>query len=402
MSLRALLLLALASTASASDWPQWRGPARDGVSPAAQTRWPAALAPAWSMPVGTGHASPVASGGRVFVFTRQGEDEVLQALELATGKRVWRQAYHAPYTMHPAATGHGKGPKATPTVAGGRVFTLGVSGTLSAHDAATGRLLWRKAAGDAPAGSPEFGAAQSPLVDGSRLIVHVGSAGGSALTAYDVATGKVAWTWTGDGPAYASPVVTEVGGTRQVVTFTQSRLVGVEAATGALLWSTPFTTDYEQNAVTPVVKGDLVIYSGLDRPLKAERIVEKGTTWATEPVWENAEFPTYMSTPVLAGGRLFGFSHRKRGQLFAVDAATGKTAWAAEGRGGENAALVAAGNAILALTTGGELLVLDARASTFTVLQRYPVARTPTWAHLAVVADGVLVKDLETLAYLRF
>lgn len=133
----ALSLLLAAGSLPAADWPQWRGPARDGHVPALAPRasWPKALQTGWKVPVGVGHSSPIVVGKSTFVFTREGDEEVAQALELATGKRVWRQAYPAPYAINSAASAHGKGPKSTPALAGGRLFTLGISGILSAFDA---------------------------------------------------------------------------------------------------------------------------------------------------------------------------------------------------------------------------------------------------------------------------
>ena len=354
--------------------------------------------------VGIGHSSPVVAGGRVYLFSRGGEEEALQAFELATGKRLWRQAYAAPYTVNSAAFSHGPGPKATPVVAGGRVFTFGISGILSAFDAASGRVVWRKEFGkEFPSTAPTYGAAQSPVVDRGRVIVHVGGGGGGALTAFDAETGAVVWAWKGDGPGYGSPVVAEIAGTRQVITLTESLLVGVAADSGRLLWKVPFTTEYTQNAVTPVVQGNVVIVSGLDHPVRALRVVAaKGGGWTAETVWENPDVALYMSSPVLVAGRLYGFSHKKKGQFFCLDAATGKTLWLSEGRQGDNASLVAAGGAILALVTEGELIVFEAGGAAFKVLRRYTVAETPTWAHLAVVGDGILVKDAGSLAYLRF
>jgi outer membrane protein assembly factor BamB len=393
------------SAFAGTDWPQWRGPARDGVTAdLARTAWPSALRPAWKVSVGMGHSAPVVAGARAYLFSREGEEETLQAFELASGKQVWRQAYAAPYSVNSAAFAHGPGPKATPAVAAGRVFTFGISGVLSTYDAASGRVVWRKEFfKEFPYTSPLYGAAQSPVVDGGRVIVHVGGGGNGALTAFDAATGAVVWAWKGDGPAYASPVVAEIAGTRQVITFTESLLVGVAADTGRLLWKVPFTTDYTQNAVTPVVQGNLILFSGLDHPVQALRVVaSKGSGWTTEKVWENPDVALYMSSPVLAAGRLYGFSHRRKGQLFCLDAATGKTLWLADGRQGENASLVMAGGTLLALTTEGELIVADAGGAAFKVLKRYTVADSPTWAHLAVVGDGVLVKDERNLAYLRF
>jgi outer membrane protein assembly factor BamB len=397
-----LVFFALATTAGA-DWPQWRGPARDGVAPTAPPRtWPAALKKAWSVPAGVGHAGPVVAGGRVFLFSRDGEDEVLQTFDLATGKLAWRQSYGAPYTVNSAAYAHGPGPKATPVVAERRVVTFGISGILSAHDAASGRLLWRKHPGQFPSGSPVYGTAQSPLVDQGRVIVHFGGSGGGALTAFDLATGTQRWTWPGDRPAYASPVIATLAGVRQVVTFTETRLAGVDSATGRLLWSVPFTTSYDQNAVTPVVSGDTVIFGGLDEPLRAIRVASAGGRWTTQTVWENADVSAYMSTPVLAAGRLFGFSSRRKGQLFAIDAASGRTSWLSEGRLGDNASLAVTGSVVLALLDDGELLAFDATAPAFRTLHRSPVATSAVWAHVAPVADGILVKDERTLAYLRY
>jgi outer membrane protein assembly factor BamB len=361
------------------------------------------LKPAWKVAVGIGHSSPVVVGDRVFVFARQGDDEVAQALELATGKTVWRQAVKAPYTMNMAATSHGKGPKSTPVVAEGRVFTYGISGILSAFDAATGRVLWRKEFGSQfKETSPLYGSAMSPVVDQGRLIAHVGGSGQGALTAFDPATGNVIWAWKGDGPGYSSPVVATLAGLRQVVTFSETNLLGVSAEKGELLWKVPFTTSYVQNAITPIVKGDLVIYSGLDHPLRALRVVKKGAAYATEPVWENAEVANYMSTAVLAGDRVCGHSHKKKGQLFCLDAATGKTVWLSEGRQGENASILAGGGLLYALTTDSDLLVADPAAPAYALKKRWSVASSAVWAHPVVLADGVLVKDVENLARLRF
>jgi outer membrane protein assembly factor BamB len=305
--------------------------------------------------------------------------------------------------MNPAAAAHGKGPKSTPAVASGRVFTFGISGILSAFDAATGRLAWRKEfSAEYGETSPLYGAAQSPVVDGDRVIVHVGGPGRGALTAFDAASGAVRWAWGGDGPAYASPVVATLAGTRQVVTFTESFLVGVSADRGELLWKLPFTTPWVQNAVTPIVDGDTVVYSGLDHPLRAVRVVRKGAAYATEPRWESATVSAYMSTPVLESGRIYGLSQRKRGQLFCLDAATGQVVWLSDGRQGENAALVAGGGSVFALTTDAELVVVPQKGNAFAAARRFRVAESATWAHPVVTSEGVLVKDRTHLAYLRF
>lgn len=397
-----LLCAASAAPAAAGDWPQWRGPQRDGHAAApGATSWPRALLRDWRIPAGAGHASPVVVGDRVYLFAREGEEETLSAHDAATGRRLWRQAEPVAYTMNPAAMGHGKGPKATPAVADGRVFTFGITGTLRAFDAASGAPLWRRTFPEHARSEPEFGAAQSPLVDGGRLIVHVGGAGDGALVALDPKSGRTLWRWTGDGPGYASPVVATLGGVRQVVTLTQTKLVGVELATGALLWSEPFTTEYEQNAVTPLVVGDLVIVSGINRPLRASRVTRAGARFTVATAWENPELPLYMSSPVAHGERLFGFTHRQRGRFFAADLASGRLLWASEGRQAEHASLLLAGDALLLATSGGELLVARSGAAGFAPLASYELASGVVWAHPALGAGRLFVKDVDSLAAFR-
>jgi outer membrane protein assembly factor BamB len=405
---KALVMAALAAcagAAAAQDWPQWRGPARDGLAgkgAAARASWPAALAQAWKVNVGEGHASPVVAGNRVYVFARRGEDEVLECLDLASGKSLWKQPHPAPYTMNPAARAHGKGPKATPVVAAGRVVTLGITGALTAHDAQNGRVLWRHDFQKRfKATAPIYGTATSPVVDGERVIAHVGGENDGSLSAFDAATGVERWSWKGDGPGYASPIVATLAGRRQVVTQTQQNVVGLAADTGELLWKVPFTTAYEQNCVTPVIGGDLLVYSGLDKGVSAVRIVKKGAAFAAEPAWTNDEVASYMSTPVLQGDVLYGLSHKKKGQLYALDLATGKTLWLSEGRVGDNAALVSLAGTLLALTTDSALIVAKQDPKAYSVIRTYSVADTPTWAHPAPTGDGILVKDRDSLALWR-
>ena len=182
--------------------------------------------------------------------------------------------------MNRAATAHGKGPKSTPVVAAGRVYTLGITEILSCYDVASGRLAWRKDfSSQFPETSPDFGTAMSPLVDRGLLIVHVGTSGQGALMALDAATGDVKWRWTGDGPAYASPIAVDLGGTRQIVTQSQSQIVSVAADTGKLLWSLPFTTPYVQNIVTPLVFKDLLDLLGPRQRRHRRAARQAGAAW---------------------------------------------------------------------------------------------------------------------------
>jgi outer membrane protein assembly factor BamB len=381
-----------------SDWPQWRGPNRDGVIAAFSEpqAWPEQLTLRWKAEVGLGYATPLLVGDRIYMFSRQGEEEVMTALDAANGTVLWRSAYPATFTMQSAAARHGPGPKSTPTYANGRLYSIGMTGVVSAFDAATGKVLWRK---PAPGIAPLYTShAFSPLVDRGMVIFHVGGHGEGALTAYDEATGDVRWRWAGDGPAYGSPIVAELGGTRQIVTFTQDKLVGVDAATGALLWEQPYTTPGTQNSITPILYGQTLIVSGNQQPVVAFNVVKRNDRWVTENVWENADVSMRMSNGVIARDALVGLSTRSSGQYFGVDARTGKTLWMSEGRQAGNAAIARAGDLLFVLEDDGELIVVRGPASGFEPLRRYKVSDSPTWAQPAIAGNRVFVKDESALA----
>lgn len=378
-------------------WPQWRGANRDGsaifTTPAA---WPEQLSLKWKVEVGTGYAAPITAGDRVYAFSRQADDEVMRALDTATGKVVWETKYNATYKPNPAATRtHGTGPKSTPTFADGRLYTLGMSGIVSAFEATTGKLLWQKPGGPV---EPLYHTAMSPLVDRGLVILHVGGHNNGALTAFDARTGDVKWSWNGDGPAYGSPIAVDLGGTRQIITMTQDNLVSVSATTGHLLWRRPYTVRATRNAVTPIVHNGIVIVSGLGMPIIGFKVVNKGGQWTSEDIWTNNDASMDMSTGVIVGNSLFGFSHRNSGQYFAIDANTGETQWLSEPRQAENAAIVRAGNLWFALDTLGELKVVRANPQQFEIVKRYDVADSATWAQPVLSGTRILVKDLSTIA----
>jgi outer membrane protein assembly factor BamB len=396
-----VLAIVYQAPAAAKDWNQWRGPNRDGIAtefkaPATWTR--DALVKKWSVAVGEGHASPVVSGDRVYVFAREGEQEIMRCLALSDGRTLWQNAYPAPYEMNPAARGHGKGPKSTPIVAGNRVFSFGINGHLTACDATKGTVLWRKDfAGEFKSTAPVFGTSVSPLVDGNNVIVHVGGDDSGALTAFDVATGKVNWKWDGDGPAYTSPIIVTLGGVRQLITQSQKHCVAVSPENGKLLWKIPFTTPYDQNSVTPIVVGDRVIFGGVQKPVFAVKVT--GTD--AKQVWETNEITVYMSTPIVNGTTLYGMSNKQRGSLFAMNAATGEVRWKGEGRLGENASLTDVGSALLVVTDGGDLIVQQKTDGALKEVIRYKVADSPVWASPALAGDQILIKDKTTLALFK-
>ena len=383
------------------DWPQWRGPDRDGVSRAgrAPRAWPAELTHRWRATVGSGQSSPVVHDGTVFLFSREAEREEARALDLKTGKELWRQGYAAPYTVYPGAASYGSGPKSTPVLHEGRLFTLGISGILTAFDSRDGRVVWQKDfTGRFEATSPPFGASMSPLVAGGRLILHAGGHEGGALMALDPATGEEKWTLAGDGPSYSSPILTSFSGQQHLVLQVHRKVLGVDPESGRALWSLPFVTPCDQNIVTPLRAGDLVIVSSTDTGTQGIRVTRKGTEWVPEVAWRTEEVSMYMSSPVLVNGRVIGLSQRNRGQYFALDPSTGAVHWKSEPGQGDNASFVLAEGALLALQGDGTLLVLPADGGAFAPAHRYRVGDSPTLAHLVPTELGLLVKDGNGLA----
>ena len=401
VKLLALVTILAFTNSAAADWPQWRGPNRDALvtDAALPSTWPKALKEEWRVTVGLGHASPVMSNGRLYVFARQGEEEVLLCLDAVSGKEIWRSSQPAAYEMHEAAKGHGKGPKSTPVVSGGSICTFGISGIISCHDTRTGKLKWRREFSKLyPKTSPLFGTAMSPVIDNGLLIAHVGGHDKGALTAFDVESGEVKWANDADGPAYASPIIVTLAGVRQVVTFMQKDVVGIDAASGKTLWKIPAKSQYDENAVTAVSYKDMVVFSREGQGLTAIRLERDGATLVPKEVWNNKENQLYMNTPVVQGNTLYGLSARQKGQFFAIDADTGKTIWQSPGRMGENAAVLNLGNkALLMLTNEAKLIVHPNAAKSYMPAAEYSVASSPTWAHPLVLGRRILVKDDSTL-----
>jgi outer membrane protein assembly factor BamB len=386
----------LAGQGSGPDWPQFRGPNRDGVltsfsEPAA---WPERLTRRWRVDVGEGYATPVLIGNRIFMFTRQGENEVMRALDAASGKVLWQTSYAAPVTVAPAAKAHGPGPKSTPTFANGRLFTLGMGGIVTAFDTASGKQLWQKPAGGM---LPLYGTAMSPLVDRGLVIVHVGGHNQGALTAFDALTGEAKWSWKGDGPSYASPIIGEINGERQVITLTQEHIVGVAAATGQLLWQRPYSTQYTQNIITPILLGQTLLVSGFQNSISAFRIVKTNDRWSADDLWENRDASLYMADGVVVGNALFGMSQRNSGQYFLIDVKTGKTLWTGPPRQAGNAAIVRGGNLAFALEDDAELVISRIGPASPQEIKRYTVADSATWAQPTISGNRIFVKDVTTL-----
>lgn len=394
------LVVLFGLTGQMSQWPQWRGPSRDGIVPPGQSpaAWPEKPTLKWKQAAGEGYSSPIVDRGRVIIHSRKDPEEVVSAFDLASGKPLWRASYQAPFKKNQYAVQMAKGPFSTPLAADGRVFTLGVTAVLSAFDASTGALRWRKDFSKEIDTSKLFtGTAMSPIIANGLLIVHVGDDDGGALRAVDPATGAEKWALPGHGPGYSSPVL--VGsGPRQLVTMTDKAVVSVSVATGSLLWSLPFPDEWNENIVTPVLAGDVLVISGTRKGTFGYHLEAPNGKWMAKQLWHNTELPMYMSTPVADGPMLFGFSNKRKGQLFCLDARTGTAKWTSEGRVGTNASLLSAGPNLVVLTTDGELIVLRRNPDKYDELRRYRVSSSPTWAHPALLGDAIVVRDAEAVS----
>jgi len=397
LCLASALVMACAAVATAQgpgrDYPQWRGVNRDGAASAftEPTTWPEALTRRWKVDVGEGYATPLIVSDTVYVFARRNGTEVMTALDAATGRERWHTGYPAPYEPDMLAAAHGEGPKATPLFHNGRLFTLGMTGILSAFDAASGRLVWQTPAAEE---HPTYGMSVSPVGEGELVIGHAGNHG--PLTAFDAKTGGVKWSAPGRA-AYASPIVVDLGGVRQVVTMTDKSVVGVSVPDGARLWEHAWPSRGTPSAITPIQHGETLIVSSQGMGVTALRPTRQGGAWTVDVVWETTDVSLFLSNPVLVGNALFGLSEKARGQFFALDADTGHVLWLGQPRQAENTAVVKAGRLLFLLNDDAELIVARSSRGGFEPLVRYAVATSATWAQPAISGNRIFVKDVSSI-----
>jgi outer membrane protein assembly factor BamB len=389
------LALLEASGVFGQDWPQWRGPNRDAIATGfnAPQTWPKSLTKMWKVTVGDGVATPALVGDKLYVFARRGDDEVTCCLDATTGKELWADKNAAKAPSGPAA--QFPGPRSSPTVADGKVVTLGVQGTLSCIDAASGKVLWRKT--DSAEKPPQFFTSCSPIVVEGLCIVQLGGEKKGGIAAYDLGSGDEKWNWPGDGTAYASPDLLTVDGVKMVVALTAKSLVGVGVADGKLLWQTQFPVSGmgAYNAATPIVSGQTVYISGSLRGTKAIKIEKQGDSYAAKQVWANPQLSVQFDTPVLKNGLLFGISSRN--YLFCINAETGKQAWIERVRGEHGyGSVVDVGTVLLALPTSGQLTVF-VPAENFKQIARYKVADEGTYAYPVAAGNRIYIKDFDSV-----
>ncbi|MFP6874818.1 MAG: PQQ-binding-like beta-propeller repeat protein [Verrucomicrobiales bacterium] len=398
------LCLGIASPAANEALPAWPGllgPKRDGWVKGfiAPEKWPQKLQKVWQLQVGTGYASPLFSDNRVYLHTRLGENEVVRCLDLQSGRQEWQKAYPVPFRMGMGGERHGKGPKSCPVLASGRLFTLGITGLLSAWDSASGKLLWRRDySREFRKNQPYWGVASSPIVDGDKLIVHLGNDEKGTLLALDVRSGKEIWRQGKDGSSYSSPLVVEIMGTRQVVQWNHENLVGVAVDTGRLLWSHPAPHHtHNQNMPTPVFHEGRILLGGENRGIQCLEPRLKAGTWSVKRLWHQEKVALDMSTAVINGGLLFGMSHFKSGQLFCLDPKDGEILWLSLGRIGNNVAFLSVPGHVIALINTGELRIIEASGKGYKKVASYQVAESQTWAPPLLLQESILVKSLESI-----
>ncbi len=389
----AVAAVAVPATLSASDWPRFRGPNADGISPETGINrdW-AAKPPAvlWKTEMGDGgYAGPAVSGGRVFIVDHKGSDDVVRAIDLQTGADAWT------YSYADSAKGNYGFARATPAVDAGKVYTLSRLGEVNCLDQKTGKPIWSTNIMKSFKGQmPSWHLSMSPFIDGKKLILCPGGAGASVV-ALDKDTGRTIWAGGGDDkPGYATPVAATIGGKPQYVVFNGLALTGVDAEKGRLLWRFPWKTSYDVNAATPIVLGDTVfITTGYGRGCALVDV--KGGDAAA--LWESKDLVAHFHSPVHRDGYLYGIGDP--GNLVCIDVKARKTVW--KQAGFEKGGLVGVDGMIIAVDGGaGQVVLAEMNPVQYVERGRLTPLGGQSWT-APVVADGkLIVRNKHALACL--
>jgi outer membrane protein assembly factor BamB len=382
-------------TIAADDWPQYRGPDREGVVPEAQIRTDWDRQPprtVWRQPIGLGWSSFAVVGDRLYTQEQRGGEEAVVCYDAATGAQIWIHTDRARFSE----TLGGDGPRATPTVTNDAVYALGATGLLNCLDPVTGSRLWqREILADAGGGERvrnlEWGMAGSPLVWEGRVYVVPGGGKGQGVIAYEAATGEKVWA-SGDAMAsYAAPRIETIGGVPHLIVFDAEGLKGYDPATGDLLWTYgPWTNQPKVNAAQPIVRDDRIfISSGYAVGSALLQISREGDAWKVEEVWRNNnEFKLKFNDAVLHDGHLYGIDE---GILACYEFETGKRKWKnGRYRYGQ---LVLLGETLVILAEDGTLAAVKASPEAFEELARVPVLDVKTWNHPAYARGFLYVRN---------
>ena len=414
-TLRFSLALAFASTALATDWPQWRGPDRTGVvkDPAHKLdTLPGDPKTLWSVDAGPSQSSPIVAGDRVIFMDGVEGQETAHCLDLKTGKELWKYAVGPMVEFQNA---YGEGPRCTPLIDGDHVYVQSCGGEFACLSLKDGKKVWGVSfgkdygatflgnkSGDPAAketASRRHGNNGSAAIDGDRIFVPVGSVEKGTLIAFDKKTGKQLWAAGSDNTAYSSVVVGTLAGTKQVVHFTADALMGVDAATGKVLWREPLKTGAKRHVATPVIDGDTVTVASTSIGTIRFLISKSGSEYKATRAWENGPTKTVIGTPTQVGDTIYTVGPGNRCDLVALDAKTGTQKWTQSGLG-DYASITAVNDKLLVLDSTGELRLVRASADKYEELGRAQVA-AKTWASPAYTDGKIVVKDGSKLALLQ-
>ena len=388
------LLLSVASAAlaqSAANWPQWRGPNRDGISKETGLlkQWPTEGPPlAWKANgAGRGYSSFSISNGKLYTMGLRGDREFVIAFDVATGKEAWATPHGSAFRND-----RGDGPRGTPTIDGDRVYALGGSGDLSVLDARTGKVVWSKNILKEFGGSNiTWGISESPLVLGNKVLVNAGGQGAS-MVALNKADGSVVWKSQSDEPGYSSAIPAEINGVTQVVFFTARRAVGLDSKDGRLLWDYERPANNVANAATPIVRANRIFISS-DYGTGGGVVEIKPDNKAQE-IYFTKDMKNHHSSSVLIGDHLYGFSSSI---LTAMKFDTGELAWRDRSVG--KGSLVFADGHLYLLSENGVVGLVEATPTGYKEKGRFRIQQDslPTWAHPVVAGGRLYLRDQDTI-----
>ncbi|MGH7225778.1 MAG: PQQ-binding-like beta-propeller repeat protein, partial [Gemmataceae bacterium] len=348
---------------TSTNWPQWRGPHRDGVVHMANlaTEWPKDGPPLlWKKDIGLGYSSFAVKDGRFYSLFQQADKEVVACWRVKDGEEVWRHEYdcHANVKDYP-------GPRSTPTLDGDRVYTVGSDGELLCLDAATGSPHWQKdLLSEFQASSPKWGVAFSPLIDGDLVFTSPGGRNGNSLAAFNKITGELVWKRLDERAGYSSPIAVTIGGTRQILFLMGESLVAVRARDGELCWRYAWPTTYDVNAATPLVfqarRGDQIlsyvfISSGYDRGCALLKIATVKGGFEAKKVYSGKQMCSHFASPIRRGEYLYGIDDSR---LICLHLRSGKVMWKRPGC--NKGSLLRVNDSLLVLGEEGKLWLLDA------------------------------------------
>jgi outer membrane protein assembly factor BamB len=392
------VILLIPALAIGSDWPQFLGPNRDGVYDGGDiaASFPASGPPVvWEKNVGAGFSAPVVANGRLILFHRLGGKEVVEALDAATGKPIWKFEYATAYRDD---FGFDEGPRAAPLVSGGQIYTFGAEGMLLCLQFAGGGKIWSlDTQREFGVNKGFFGAAGSPVIEGPRIFLNVGGKDGAGIVALDKDTGRVLWKATNDEASYSSPIVASLGGKPHLLAFTRAGLVGADPASGEIYFQFPWRarSHASVNAATPLVIGDLVFVSA-SYGTGAALLRVNGRQ--LEKLWSGDDSLTnHYASDVYYDGQLYGYHGRQEyGQSFrSIELRTGKVNWSEDGFGAGT--VTRTGDRLLLMRENGELVMIRAAPQRFEVLSRAQILPGVVRAYPAI-ADGLFyVRNENTL-----